>query len=203
MPERAVTTEGVRDVNVRIADRVRGLRAQLGLSLDGLAARSGVSRSMISLIERGESSPTAIVLEKIATGLNIPLAALFDDASAPAEPVSRPAARTAWRDPQTGYVRRNISPPNWPSPFQIVEVTLPAGARVVYETGSRDVAIHQQIWVREGTIEVTVGGIAHQLSADDCLAMQLDAPVAFRNRTRKSASYIVVVAAEPTRAAKR
>lgn len=50
-------------LNDRIARRVRELRAARGLSLEALAAQSGVSRSMISLIERGESSPTAVVLE--------------------------------------------------------------------------------------------------------------------------------------------
>jgi len=45
------------------------LRAARGLSLDVLAGKSGVSRSMISLIERGKSNPTAVVLEKLATGL--------------------------------------------------------------------------------------------------------------------------------------
>ncbi len=196
MEESTAQVSGNRDVNGRIAERVRALRAQLGLSLDALAGRSGVSRSMLSLIERGESSPTAVLLEKVATGLNIPMAALFDDASAPAVPVARKEERTAWRDPQTGYIRRNISPPNWPSPFQIVDVILPAGARVAYETAGREVAIHQQIWMREGAIEVTVGKVVHQLSEDDCLAMQLNEPITFRNRTRRSASYVVVVAAE-------
>jgi transcriptional regulator with XRE-family HTH domain len=196
MEESSARASDTRDVNSRIAKRVRELRAQLGLSLDALAGRSGVSRSMLSLIERGESSPTAVVLEKVATGLNIPLAALFDDASAPPVPVARRAERTSWRDPQTGYIRRNISPPNWPSPFQIVDVILPAGARVAYETAGREVAIHQQIWMREGAIEVTVGNVVHQLSEDDCLAMQLSEPITFRNRTRRSAAYVAVVAAE-------
>ena len=43
-------------------------------TLDELAAKCDVSRSMLSLVERGESSPTAVVLEKIATGLGIALA---------------------------------------------------------------------------------------------------------------------------------
>jgi transcriptional regulator with XRE-family HTH domain len=191
------------DISSRIAGRVRALRTDLGLSLDALAARSGVSRSMISLVERGKSSPTAVVLEKIATGLGVVLASLFDDSSAPMSPVSRRAGRKQWRDPRSGYVRRNISPPNFPSPLRIVEVVLPAGARVAYETGARVPRIHQQIWVREGTIEVTVGAVTHRLSEDDCLAMQLDEPTAFHNRTRKPARYVVVVATERSRASRR
>ena len=66
------------DINQRIAERVRALRAERGFSLEVLAAESGVSRSMISLIERGESSPTAVVLDKLAVALGVTLASLFN-----------------------------------------------------------------------------------------------------------------------------
>ena len=191
------------DINSRIARRVRDLRTQLGMTLDQLAAKCEVSRSMLSLVERGESSPTAVVLEKIATGLGIALAGLFDDASTPASPLSRRADRTTWRDPQSGYLRRNISPANYPAPAQIVEVILPAGARVAYESGAREVGLHQQLWIQEGAIEVTVGNVTHRLTKDDCLAMQLDEPITFRNRTRKAARYIVVLASERARTTRR
>lgn len=191
------------NINVRIANRVRSLRAELAMTLDALATKSNVSRSMLSLVERGESSPTAVVLEKIASGLGVPLASLFDDASAPPNPLSRKDERTPWRDPQSGYVRRNISPANYPSPIQIVEVMLPAGARVAYETGVRDEDIHQQIWVRQGALEVTIGKVTYRLVEDDCLAMQLNEITAFRNRTRKPARYIVIIATERTRTSRR
>jgi transcriptional regulator with XRE-family HTH domain len=203
MQDRAPSTTAASDINARIAGRVRALRTDLGMTLDALAAKCDVSRSMISLVERGESSPTAVVLEKIATGLRVPLATLFDDSSAPVSPLSRREDRTPWRDPQSGYVRRNISPANFPSPIQIVEIVLPAGARVAYETGARDVSIHQQIWVQEGAIEVTLARVAHRLGEDDCLAMRLDAPTAFRNRTRKPARYLVIIASDRSRAPRR
>src|SRR5262245_38577308 len=72
------------DLNQRIAGRVRELRTAQGLSLDALAGKSGVSRSMISLIERGETSPTAVVLEKLAAGLGATLSSLFDPPAAAA-----------------------------------------------------------------------------------------------------------------------
>ena len=186
------------DVNQRIAQRVRELRAEHGLSLEALAQQSGVSRSMISLIERGESSPTAVVLEKLATGLGVVLAALFDAQPAANQTTSGPIARRAdqpqWRDPASGYVRRNVSPPNVPQPMQIVEVHFPAGERVAFDTGSRVPPVYQQVWVLEGAIHITIGDTSHQLREGDCLAMQLDQPTMFHNPTRKATRYAVVIA---------
>ncbi len=187
------------DLNQRIAERVSGLRASRGLSLEALATRSGVSRSMISLIERGESSPTAVVLEKLATGLGVPMASLFDEPRPLSSPVARAREQPPWRDPQSGYVRRNVSPSGAGSPIQIVEVSFPAGARVAYETGPREPRVHQQVWVQEGSIDVTVGDERHRLQAGDCLALVLDRPLLYHNPTRKPARYAVVLATEAFR----
>jgi transcriptional regulator with XRE-family HTH domain len=187
------------DINKRLAARLRGLRGERGLTLEGLAERAGVSRSMISLIERGESSPTAAVLDRLAAGLGVTLASLFaDEPRADASPVARRADQAAWRDPATGYVRRNLSPPRHPSPIELVEVVLPAGARVAYDTpGTRAVGVSQQVWVMEGRLELSVGEATHVLDAGDCLAMRLDAPVAFHNPTADATRYVVALAADP------
>ena len=188
------------DLNQRIAERVRDLRAVQGLSLDGLAVKSGVSRSMISLIERGESSPTAVVLERLAAGLGVMLASLFDtpaEVRGPGGPVARRDDQPEWQDPASGYRRRNVSPPGVPQPMQIVEVRFPPGGRVAFETGGRERRVHQQVWVLDGAIDVTLGVERHRLREGDCLAMQLDRPTMFHNPTRKPARYAVVIASEP------
>ena len=184
-------------LNDRIALRVRELRAARGLSLDALAQSCGVSRSMISLIERGESSPTAVVLEKLASGLDVPLPSLFDERQAGASPLARRAEQVPWRDPESGYVRRNVSPAGVPTPFQIAEVSFPARARVTYEAGTRDSVVHQQVWVLEGTIEISVDGELHRLEDGDCLALVLGSPIIYHNPTEESARYAVVIASEP------
>jgi transcriptional regulator with XRE-family HTH domain len=188
------------DVNQRIAGRLKGLRAAQSFSLEALAAKSGVSRSMISLIERGESSPTAVVLEKLAAGLNVTLASLFDAPEAvgrkSASPIARRDEQLQWRDPASGYLRRNVSPPGVPQPVQITEVHFPAGGRVAFEAGARDVRVDQQVWVLEGEIDITVGEQRHSLGEGDCLAMQLDGPTMFHNPTQKPARYAVVIACE-------
>ncbi len=184
-------------LNDRIAQRVRDLRASSGLSLDALATHCGISRSMISLIERGESSPTAVLLEKLASGLGVPLAALFDAPQPSASPVARAADQPSWTDPHSGYVRRNVSPSGVGSQIQIVEVHFPPKARVAYETGPREPVMHQQVWVIDGRVDITVGTEKHRLDAGDCLAMVLDRPVSFHNPTRTTAHYAVVLASMP------
>jgi transcriptional regulator with XRE-family HTH domain len=186
-------------VNQRIARRVAELRAAHGLSLDALARRTGVSRSMISVVERGKSSPTAVVLDKLAVGLGVTLGALFDGQEdvTPRSPVSRRKDQPEWKDPGTGYVRRNVSPPGKPQPIQIVEVRFPSGARVAFETSTRSKRVYQQIWLLEGGMDITVGKERHRLAKGDCLAMELDQPIIFHNPHRKAAHYAVVIADDP------
>ena len=182
-------------LHARIAEQVRQLRAARGLSLDALASHCGVSRSMISLIERGESSPTAVVLERLASGLGVPLAALFDAApGAAADPMARLAAQPLWRDPASGYLRRNVSPAG--APVRIVEVAFPASAQVAYETGARSPRVHQQIWVLEGRMQIRLGETTHDLATGDCLAHALDRPIVYSNPTRRPARYAVVLYSE-------
>src|SRR3989449_7361923 len=196
----SIIKEAASDLNQRIAERVRELRAAQGLSLDALASKSSVSRSMISLIERGESSPTAVVLEKLAAGLGVMLASLFDapaaEGQAPSGPVARRDDQPQWRDPASGYLRRNVSPPGVPQPMQIVEVHFPPGKRVAFETGGRDMRGLQQVWGLAGAIDVTLGAGRHRLREGDCLAMQPDPPTMFHNPTRRRARYAVVIASD-------
>ena len=180
-------------VNGRIAQQVRLLRSERGLSLDALSNQCGVSRSMLSLIERGETSPTAVVLDKLAAGLGVPLASLFDDPAPKTEPVARFADQVVWQDPHSGYLRRNVSPEGFQSPTRIVDVMFPPHARVTYEAGARTPAVLQQIWILEGRMEVTYGAEIYLLETGDCLAVPLDAPISFHNPGDVPARYAVVL----------
>jgi hypothetical protein len=152
---------------------------------------------MISLVERGESSPTASLLHRLATGLGTTLASLFDEEErSEASPLSRRADQLVWRDPETGYLRRNLSPPGFPSPVELVEVILPPGARVAYDGVPRSMGISQQVWVLDGEIELTLGTDVHRLAVGDCLAMRVDRPTAFCNPTDQPARYVLALATE-------
>lgn len=186
------------DINIRIAQQVREIRLARGYTLDILASRCQVSRSAISLIERGEASPTAVVLEKLANGLGVPLTQLFDspqNTQSP-QPMVRHTQQAEWKDPETGYIRRQVSPPNWKSPFQIVEIEFPAQSRVTYETSTNSKVVLQQIWVIEGQIDIQLGENFYALQEGDCLAMQLDQPIIYSNPSSKAARYILVVCNE-------
>jgi transcriptional regulator with XRE-family HTH domain len=191
------------DVTTRLARRLKSLREAQGWSLDALAERSGVSRSNISLIERGQSSPSATVLDKLSAGLGVTLASLFEDpADAPASPLARVAEQPLWTDPGSGYVRRNVSPA-LPSPIQLVDVRFPAGQRVAYAEAARDDVVHQQVWMIDGVMSLSVGDTTWRLEAGDCLAMTLDSPLVFHNPGPREARYLVALARQPRVGARR
>lgn len=182
-------------VDLEIAARVRTLRAARRLSLDDLAAASGVSRSMISLIERGKTSPTAALLDKLAGGLGVPLASLFERG---ATRVSRSAAlarksdQPRWEDPQTGYVRTTVTPAGLASTVHVTEVRFPPKARIAFENTGH-ATIHQQIWMLDGVMEVSLGDESYTLRGGDCFSMRLDAPTMFHNPGPRAARYAVIL----------
>jgi transcriptional regulator with XRE-family HTH domain len=183
------------EIGPLLAARLRALRAERGLTLEELATRAGVGRSTISLIERAEASPTAAVLNRLATGLGVTLASLFEPAEAAPSPLARRADQPAWRDPLTGYLRRALSPPGSAGRLELVEVELEAGARVALDGGLGSVV--QQVWLIEGSLEVRSGADRHRLEAGDCLAMRIDRPTGFANPGTARARYLVAIAPGP------
>src|SRR4051812_28506257 len=117
-------------LDCRIGARIRALRAERDLTLDALAHEADVSRAMLSRIERGESSATAQLLNKVCGGLGVTLSTLFAATEVPANPLSRRASQPTWRDPATSYLRRTVSPAGTGSPVDITEVEFPSGATV-------------------------------------------------------------------------
>lgn len=91
--------------------------------------------------------------------------------------------------------RARLPPSGITAPFQLVEVTLPAGTTVQYEGVSRARPYHRQIWVLEGRIEVSFGADVHRLEKGDCLARDVDGrPSSLSNPLRMRARYAVVIA---------
>lgn len=184
-----------------IPARLRAVRTARGFTLDQLADAAGVGRATISKIERGETSPTATILARIAAGLGISVASLFSENSAPASSdapaLVRAADQTTWTDPESGYVRRNVSPPGAAGAPEIVDVRFPPGRRVLLDNPFGWHGLAQQVWVLEGAIEITLGEETTRLAAGDCLFLRLDRPIAFHNPGETPARYAVVLSRLP------
>ena len=177
----------------RIAQGVKLRREQLGLSANDVAERSGVSRAMVSKIERLEVSPTAALLGRLCNGLGITLSSLIASAeSAAGPPIARAAEQPVWRDPDTGLRRTMISPRNTGSRMELVHVELPGGAEVSYDA-QHHTNYDQHVWVLQGTLTLTIDEEEIELRVGDCLRSRVDVAAAFANRGRGACRYLVAI----------
>lgn len=181
------------ELSRRIGERVAARRAALNLTLDDIADRAGVSRAMVSRIERGEVHASAVVLDRLCAGLGLSLSALF--ARDTAFPLLRRADQPVWQDPASGYVRREVAPDGTGSPVRIVEVEFPAGAEVAFARSPHRM-IDQHVWVLAGRIEIEMAGTVYHLGPGDCLHMKLIEGNSFRNRSGRPARYAVILVSE-------
>lgn len=176
-------------LTVALATALKQARQLAGLSGGELADRSGVSRAMISKVERGEAQPTAVLLARLATALGMTLSELV--AQAEQGRLSRKADQPTWTDPATGYTRRAVSP-NAGGPLELVEVDLPPGAEVGFPAETYHTR-HQQLWVLAGRLTFHEGDEVHHLDAGDCLQLGPPRPCVFANRTDEPCRYLVAL----------
>ena len=182
----------VDDTSTRIARRLRLERDARGWSLADLAERSGVAKATISKIEREEMSPTAVILVRLAGAFDLTLAGLLLRAEGSGERLSRTAEQPTWRDPATGYLRRQVfSRPD--HPVEVAQIELPAGQQVVMPASSY-AHIRQAVWVQAGELVIVEGGERRLLSAGDCLGFGSPCDVTFANETAAPCTYVVVLA---------
>jgi transcriptional regulator with XRE-family HTH domain len=175
--------------------RIRALREAMDLSLRDLAARSGVSAPMLSQVERGETSPTLAVAERIANGLELNLSQLLRLDERGHVVVSRAGERRSRR--RRGHRTEELTPP---LPGQRADVslhTLEAGAATarpgdppLHEPGSRETAI-----VLRGTVALLIDDERHDLAEGDSVTFDADLPHHFENADEGPAEFLAVVAA--------
>ncbi|MDK9698464.1 MAG: helix-turn-helix domain-containing protein [Siculibacillus sp.] len=180
------------DTSPRLARRIRFEREARGWSLAELADRSGVSKAAISKIEREEASPTAALLVRLAAAFDLTLAGLLVRAESGGGRLVRADEQAAWRDPETGYLRRQIhARPD--HPVELVEVEMPAGRRVTLPSSSY-AHIRQLVWLRVGRLTIVEGEVVHRLEAGDCLGFGPPADVTFANESDTPCTYVVALA---------
>ncbi|MGC1174569.1 helix-turn-helix domain-containing protein [Polaromonas sp.] len=181
-------------IDALIASRLLALRQARGLSLAQLAEVSGVSKAMISRVERVESSPTAMILGRLAAGLGVSLAQLLteDKEEEAVRRLRKRAEQAVWRDPKAGYLRRQVAEREPDNGIEMVEVELPRSARVAYPQWSGQ-PYRQRLWLVDGSLRVEYGDEVFELEPGDCLDFGVDRPVAFKTLGRSACRYLLVV----------
>lgn len=174
-----------------IAARVRHEREKHNWSLGDLAARSGVSKAMLSKIEREETSPTAVILLRIACAFGHTLAEFLTPPESKPHLLLRAAEQPAWRDPASHYLRRQVFQ-SAENPMELVEVTLPPRARVALPASSYAL-IRQIVWVLSGTLALKRGSQIFELGKGDRLEFGPPEDTEFRNATAKECRYLVAL----------
>ena len=195
-----------------MSSRLRALRDELGLTIQKLAERSGVSRAMISRIERDESSPTTPLLNRLSVGLGVQLSTLLGDTSYRAPrmreraPVATRLQQKLWTDPDSGIRRRSLTPPDTAvslgdsllpdavASLLLTDNLLPPRARITFAIESGPAVRQQQIWMLAGEIELRFGEARRLLKQGDCMAMLLDQSWCVRNPGPRDARFLTATA---------
>lgn len=180
-------------------DRVRSLREQANLTLEQLSKMSGVSRAMLSQVERGEKSPTIGVAKRIAHALGASFSALVGDEGTTrrAFALVRKEQRQVFRDPETGFERYLLSPIIPGMPVEVVLHHLPpktsTGKLPPYPSGAT-----KHVLAYRGRVLVGVDNVETVLEEGDSLFFEADVEHWFENRSGRPAEYYLVIAAAPT-----
>ncbi|MER8961217.1 XRE family transcriptional regulator [Mesorhizobium sp. M0701] len=177
-------------------DRVRTMREQANLTLEQFSKLSGVSRAMLSKVERGEKSPTIGVAKRIAHALGASFSALLGD-----EPASRRAfalvtkdQRQVFRDPETGFERFLLSPIMAGMTVEVVFHRLPADT----STGRLPpypLATGKHVVASRGRVVVGTPENETVLEEGDALYFEADVEHWFENRTNEPAEYYLIISA--------
>jgi transcriptional regulator with XRE-family HTH domain len=177
--------------------RVRALREAMDLSLRELVQRSGVSAPMLSQVERGETSPTLHVAERIAAGLDLRLSQLLRLDEDGAVTVVRRAERRQGPAKVPGHAYEILTPPLPGQRAELSRHVLAPGAVTggpgdppMHEPGSRETAL-----VESGRTVLVFDGQRIELQTGDTVTFDADIPHHFENPGPDQAVLLAVVSA--------
>lgn len=174
-----------------IGTHVRRRRLALGLTLDQLAAASGVSPTMLSEIERSVKNPTVKLAYAVARALGCSLTDLLEDDTAPAPRIVRAADRRSLIDPETGVARHALSPDMLRRGLELVAYELPPG-RSAGEMAPNRAGIVEHVTVTDGALTLVLGGEPHLLDTGDGVTYGPQTTVEYRNDGAAPCAFILL-----------
>ncbi|NOX74313.1 MAG: helix-turn-helix domain-containing protein [Alphaproteobacteria bacterium] len=179
-------------ISERLAKRLKETRKSKGLSLEATANLSGVSRSMLSQIERGQSSPTVATLWSLTRALQVDFAGLLDegDAGSTIKEIMR-ANRTPTIDSQGEGCRiRILSPPDQAGRLEVYEIRFAANGALISEPHRQGCVEHMS--VLQGALSVVAGDEDAELGEGDTIRYAADVAHAIRATGAPAKALLIV-----------
>ncbi|MET8143868.1 XRE family transcriptional regulator [Sphaerisporangium sp. NPDC005288] len=178
-------------VTAAIANNVRAQRAHRGLTLDALAARSGVSRGMLVQIEQCRTNPSVTTLTRIADALGVTVARLVEVSDTPVVRVVAAAdAATLWRSDQGGSARLLLGS-DAPAILELWDWTLQPGE--FHDGDAHPPGTREMLTVLSGELTLSVYGSSHVLKKDDAVLFSADRPHRYANEGGGALRFVMVV----------
>ncbi|TDY54873.1 XRE family transcriptional regulator [Paraburkholderia rhizosphaerae] len=176
----------------RVGEQIQRLRGERKMTLDDLSRAAGVSKSMLSEIERDKANPTIAVAWRLTNALGVSLDSLFAPPKAPeAIAVSGPHEIPTLSGHEAKYQLRVWGPIELAGKFEWYELTLEPGGALVsnaHEPGTRE-----HLTVLHGAIDVEAAGATKRLKTADTARYVADEPHAIRNAGKGEAKALLVV----------
>lgn len=176
-----------------IGRHLRDLRHQRNLSLRGLAERCDLSPTTISLIERGDSSPSVATLHRLATALGVPITTFFREPEGQVEVIVTRAGerrRVGSGDVQMESLGLGLRGQS----MQLFAVTLPAGS----SSGSEAIVHvgHELVYCLHGRVEYQIAGENYLLAEGDAVLFEARLPHSWQNPGAAPAMFLLLIQSE-------
>lgn len=183
---------GAADLARRVADNLHRLRTDKRLSLDQLAASSGVSRATLSLIETARVNPTLGVMWKVAVGLSVPFQALISGVDGQQSRILRSGDAIPLRSTDGRMESRLLSHSDAAERLEIYELRFQV--KGIHRSEAHGAGATETVIVLTGALRITVGKEVHEVGAGDTLFFNASVPHAYENRASRESRCIDVIA---------
>lgn len=177
-------------MNKNIGQNIKRVRQERKLSLDKTAALTGVSKTMLGQIERGESNPTVTTLWKIANGLRLSFSSLISQ-ERPAVTVIKKKTIAALSENEGQYRVYPLIPFQPDKQFEVFAITLEPGC--VHYSESHHRGVEEHIFVNEGLLVITVNEEVFEVGCEDSIIFVADVPHSYQNNGPKPVNCTVLI----------